>query len=295
MLTLLGDFGRVNALTASPRQIAHNARCVKRFMENQQISCPADISRLAVQHYLTDLLDSGLSPKTVRNYLAAVSLFCTYLVDDRSLLAVNPCFRLPCRKAEKLPPLFLTAGECERALAIARANGFYTEVCLALNTGLRLGELRMLKWEDIDWAGRMLLVRRSKSKRPRKVPLNRKALVALRYQRFRFGRWPYVFPGGNLNPTVNYRHWARRGPRKYEWWTTKALKPLRAEISTFSQMAPGSVGRGFHAFRHTFATRCVAAKIPISQVSTWLGHASVKTTEIYAHMGEGYSEDIEKI
>lgn len=295
MLSLLRDFERLNALSASTQQVAHNARCVRRFMDKQQISCPQDISRLAVQQYLASLLQSGLKPKTVRNHQVALSRFCKFLVEDQEILQTNPCLHLPCCKLEKHAPLFLDEAECERALAIAKENLIYAEVCLALNTGLRLNELRMLLWLDIDWSGRTLLVRRSKSKRPRKVPLNRKALVALRYQRFRFGWCPHVFPGGHLNPCRNRNRRARRGPRKREWWTTKAMKPLRAKIGTLSQMPKGSVGRGFHAFRHTFATKAVRAGIPISQVSQWLGHAHISTTEIYVHMGEGYDEQIEKI
>ncbi len=295
MLSLLADSTKLNALSASPRQVAHNANCVKRFMEAQGISAPQEISRLAVKQYLTDLLEGGLSPKTIRNHLAAISQFCMYLVDDREILPANPCLRLPCSKIEKLPPLFLDAAECARALKIARDHHIYGEVYLAMNTGLRLAELRNLRWEDIDWSDPAVLVRKSKSKRFRKVPLNHKALVALRYQRFRFGRCPHVFPGGNPNPCCNPRHWARKGPRKMEWWTTKSLKPLRAKIAKFSQMPPGSVGRGWHLFRHTFATKAVRAKVSILQVSKWMGHAHVTTTEIYAHMGSVYTDEIEKI
>lgn len=264
-------------------------------MQTQGISYVQEISRLTIQRHLAGLARSGLSPKTVRNHQAALSRFCTFLVDDVEILPANPCFRLPCPKLDKPPPLFLNDSECEQALEIARANQIYSEVCLALNTGLRLAELRMLRWEDIDWSGRTVLVRKSKSKRPRKVPLNRKSLVALRYQRFRFGWCPFVFPGGHLNPCYRRGHWARNGPRKMEWWTTKALIPLREKIAKFSQMRPGSVGRGWHLFRHTFATKAVRVGVSIYQVSKWLGHAHVTTTEIYAHMGQGYDEQIEKI
>lgn len=39
----------------------------------------------------------------------------------------------------------------------------------------------------------------------------------------------------------------------------------------------------FHELRHTFGTRMAAAGVPIRAVQQWLGHADIKTTQIYAH------------
>jgi len=55
------------------------------------------------------------------------------------------------------------------------------------------------------------------------------------------------------------------------------------------------VGRGWHLFRHTFASRAVQAGVPIYKVAQWLGHKHVATTEIYAHLSPDFDEDIEKV
>ena len=52
-------------------------------------------------------------------------------------------------------------------------------------------------------------------------------------------------------------------------------------------------GMGFHTLRHTFASRLVQAGVSIYKVSQWLGHRSVNTTQIYAHLATGHDSDIE--
>jgi len=294
MEALLAEFAEVNALAAGRHQVTHNVTSLRRFIRCQGIHAPGQITRPAICRHLGELLKLGLSPKTVRNHHGAICLFCRFLMDHGGLSG-NPSTGIQQAKAEKKPPLYLDEAECARALEIAREKGLYAEVALAVNTGMRMNELRLLKWGDVDLDRRVLLVRKSKSKRPRTIPLNRKAIIALRFQRRRTGRFLHVFAGGRGNCAFGRGTWGRNHPRRTNWWATEALTPLRAKIGKFSQMPKGSVGRGWHLLRHTFATRAVRAGIPIYQLSKWLGHAHVTTTEIYAHLGQGYDELIERL
>lgn len=47
----------------------------------------------------------------------------------------------------------------------------------------------------------------------------------------------------------------------------------RAEINTVT----------FHELRHTFGTRMSAAGVPMRTIQHWMGHADIKTTQVYAH------------
>ncbi len=46
----------------------------------------------------------------------------------------------------------------------------------------------------------------------------------------------------------------------------------------------------FHELRHTFGTRMAAAGVPIRTVQHWMGHADIKTTQIYAHYSPTHDE-----
>lgn len=53
---------------------------------------------------------------------------------------------------------------------------------------------------------------------------------------------------------------------------------------------------GFHTWRHTFGVACAAASIPLTTIQHWMGHSSLRTTELYSHFAEQYArEGIEKL
>lgn len=279
------QFGRVAALTGKAKQQRHNKAVVDQFCEAQGISSPSQITTAAIQDYLTALQADGKAPATLRNYKVALSRFCEFL-RPRGALNHNPTRGVKCPKIEKSLPVYLSPQETEEALLLAREHGIYGEVAVAIYTGLRCSELRSLEWSHIDYKARTLLVPKSKSRRPRTVPLSKQAIAALREQEALTGGGKYVFPGGD--------HADAEG-RRQRWWWEDAIKPLQASMAAFKQRDKGQVGRGWHLLRHTFASRLVQAGVSIYKVSEWLGHSDVKTTQMYSHLQPGYDPEIEKL
>jgi integrase len=137
-------------------------------------------------------------------------------------------------------------------------------VLLALNTGLRRGELFSLKWSDVDLDAQMLTVRAAsaKSGQTRRVPLNDEAQSVLTaWKERQESTTGYVFPGeGGSRLTNITKSWA--GVVKL------------AKLNEFN----------FHDLRHTFASRLVQGGIDLNTVRTLLGHSEIATTLIYAHL-----------
>jgi integrase len=168
----------------------------------------------------------------------------------------------------------------EQANAWRRARGYKewpTEnpdhltpiVLLALNTGLRKGEIFNLTWADVDWTLAQLTVRGesderlegSKSRQTRYVPLNREALDTLKAWRAASAEDGYVFPGDDGERLIDI---------KKAW-----LPVLRAAtITNFT----------FHDLRHTFASKLVMAGVDLNTVRELLGHSDIKMTLRYAHL-----------
>jgi integrase len=140
-------------------------------------------------------------------------------------------------------------------------------------TGLRMGELRALRWREVDFPGAVLRVRTSfsagmlttpKSGKVRSVPLAPDVAVVL--ARLGEGRdWTgdddLVFPGlaGEYLDDSALR-------RRYNAALARAgLRQLR-----------------FHDLRHTFGTRMIG-KADIRRVQEWMGHADIQTTMKYLH------------
>jgi integrase len=145
-----------------------------------------------------------------------------------------------------------------------------TIVLLALNTGLRKGEIFRLRWTDVDLMQAQLCVRgegdtrddSSKTMQTRYVPLNAEALRVLRAWRTGTTGDGYVFPGRASGEPLDD--------------VKKAWLPVvkAAKLANFT----------FHDLRHTFASNLVMAGEHLNTVRELLGHSDIKMTMRYAHL-----------
>ena len=104
--------------------------------------------------------EEGLSPKTLRNYHMALHKCLQQAVKER-LLIYNPCDAVTLPSGEK-PEGVVFTNDQQRALVQASYRHRYgVFIRLDLCTGLRMGELLALKWEDIDFSTAQLHVRRT--------------------------------------------------------------------------------------------------------------------------------------
>lgn len=136
-------------------------------------------------------------------------------------------------------------------------------VTLAINTGLRRGELFSLEWRDVNLEQSMLTVRSAvaKSGATRHVPLNQNAVEALSCWKAQGPAQGYVFPGKDGSRLDNI---------KTSW--TALLKA--ANIDNFR----------FHDLRHCFASKLVMGGVDLYVVKDLLGHSTIALTERYAHL-----------
>ena len=104
--------------------------------------------------------EEGLSPKTLRNYHMALHK-CLQQAVKEHLLVYNPCDAVTLPGGEK-PEISVFTNDQQRALVQASYRHRYgVFIRLDLCTGLRMGELLALKWEDIDFSTAQLHVRRT--------------------------------------------------------------------------------------------------------------------------------------
>ena len=189
------------------------------------------------------------------------------------VLAVDP----PRVEPKEVEPL--TVGEARALLGVVKGDQMAVFYLLAMCTGLRLGELLGLDWDDIDLDQAMLVVRRQVQRnkggglaaRTTKTPgskaavaLPRIAADALREHRRATARLSgYVFlsaAGRPLDPSNVRRHLRRA-------MTDAGLTP-----------------RSPHALRHSTATFLQAAKVPPRVAQAVLRHANIRTTlGVYTH------------
>ena len=229
-----------------------------------------EITAWSVEKWRSSRLKSGIQPSTVNRDVTALRAALSKAV-EWGLISENPLKGLKNAKVDKSPRIRFLDGREEAALREAlasesanRSDHLKPLVILALNTGLRRGELFALTWDDVDFdiANITVVGRHSKSGDSRHIPLNEEAIATLKEWRLQSGsREGLVFPGRGGRPFSTV---------KYAW--ANALN--RAGIKNFR----------WHDLRHTFASNLVMKGVDLNTVRELMGHADIKTTLIYAHL-----------
>jgi integrase len=136
-------------------------------------------------------------------------------------------------------------------------------VLLALNTGMRKGELLPLEWNHINFDNKILTVdfQNAKSGNTRHLPLNTQAFNTLQGWQQKTNGIGFVFKDKNNAPLKDFPH----------IWGALLNE---AKITNFR----------FHDLRHHFASKLVMASVDLNTVRELLGHSDLKMTLRYAHL-----------
>ncbi len=172
---------------------------------------------------------------------------------------------------------------------------------MALNTGMRRGEILGLQWEkNIDLKNCLILLDKTKNGERREIPIN----TTLRGVSQGIGRRldiPYVFfnpeTGKPFKDIKRSFHTALKNAEiekctKCDYQrakdknnrTIQRCPPCNSEIATFKSIKDFH----FHDLRHTFASHLVMAGVDITTVSKLLGHKSLSMTLRYSHLSQGH-------
>lgn len=191
-------------------------------------------------------------PASVNRELECIRRMLAYAVEC-GYLAENPARFVRKLRQDNQRSRYLSHEEENRLVTILGQNpGYlYSLVVLAIETGMRKGEMLALTWEHVDLEKHTIYVQKSKSGKPRVVPLSHRAAIALHLLKKTSG--PVFGP-------ISF---------KRAWGT--ALR--RAGIS----------GLRFHDLRHTAASRWAERGADVYTIAALLGHYCIQTTMRYTH------------
>jgi integrase len=177
----------------------------------------------------------------------------------------------PYRGADAARVRYLQVDECRRLLNACPAD-FRTLVRGALATGCRYGELGRLEVGDFNPDSGTLLVRQSKSGKPRHVVLDDEAVTF--FESITAGR-------------LGYERIFRRAAGG-AWGKSHQARPLLAACHA-AGVEPAA---NFHCLRHTWASHRVMRGAPLMVVAQVLGHADTRMVEKhYGHLAPSYVRD----
>jgi integrase len=198
-----------------------------------------------------------LSPASVNRELTTLSKIFTLALQDE-LVDRNPCSMVEKLKESKPRDRLLSKEEEKRFWNEVNKDKQLTQiVLLAINTGLRKGQILAIKVSDIDFEKGRLNVIASKGRDERQIPLNQKALDVLKEASK--DKTDFIFNGSKTK--------RRLGDFKKKWY--KCLK--EAKLSDFR----------FHDLRHIFASNLMRSNVHPVIVKDLLGHGEIKMSERY--------------
>jgi len=224
-----------------------------------------------VQHFLS-LTANDSTRSAATSYVRAFLRFLHWSgLNDQNLARFVP--RTPCWRLAHLPPR-LAWEDIQRAIDaidVTTASGMRDRALMLVlaTTGLRNKELRALELQDIRWRTAEVLVRRTKGKRDRVVPLLNEAGAAL--ANYILHARPKV---GSPRVFLSYAPPAR--PFKFP---ASISRIVRSRLEQSGIELPSAAGA--HLLRHSLATQLVRRRRPINEVADLLGHRSIDTTAIY--------------
>lgn len=251
-----------------------------------------EIRRSHLQALADRLVGEGLSDSKVRNVFVAVRAVYRYAMERDDAIESNPTtgLRLPTGLGRR--DRIATPAEAIELLG-ALPDDLRALYATAFYAGLRRGELRALRWEDVDLAGGVINVRRSwddyegevspkSQKSTRTVPIIgglRDELTALKARTERDGG-DFIF-GARRDAPFTPSHVRRRAEKAWEDANEK-----RAE-EELDPLAP----IGLHECRHTFVSLMHDAGLSLERIGDYVGHSSSYMTDRYRHLLDGHEAE----
>ncbi len=278
----------------------------------------AKIKTVEIQRLYNGITEDGLSPKYLKTLHNTLSNVFKMAVNN-DLIPKNPCTQTIRPAIDSPERRVLTASEQSRLLLFIRQEKYKDvepAITVLLGTGLRVGELLGLKWEDVDLESKektltvnrtLVRVRDKKcfafqtpktASGTRTIPLQESVAKALKRQKVNQAHHKL---SGRWNPPAGFEGLVFAGKKGQPQWRSCIAESLDKIILAMNEEEEERAVRehrtpltmehiNLHACRHSFATRCLEAGIAPKIVQSWLGHSSIEITlDLYSHVNQDVS------
>jgi len=241
------------------RSIVPNLNPLKRFFADKLLT---EITPHLIEQFKVERVKQ-VSPAATNRALTLLKSMFNRAIEWEKFDGLNPVTRVKFFREDNHKLRYLEKEEIKRLIDSCE-DIIRPLVIVAVNTGMRRGELFNLKWQDIDLNKGVIHLLRTKNGDKREIPMNQTVKTAI-IESKKYSISEYVFSTiEGKQFTVIKRPFAR------------SLK--RAGIENFR----------FHDLRHTFASQLAMASVDLNTIRELLGHKSLKMTLRYAHLSSNH-------
>lgn len=241
----------------SPKTIKVYVSNIKYFL----VKVEQPLTKENIDKYILSLIDSKLlKENTINQRINSINFF-TKNVLKRDDLSNKIRFL----KKERHLPNILNLDEVKRILDSIKNIKHKVIFTIIYSSGLRVGEVVVLKPGDIDFSRNLIHIRQGKGKKDRYTLLSNRAKDLLGIYIKKEQLTNYLFPGLRENSHLSIRSVQQIMQRKIK------------ELNIIKQVS-------VHSLRHSFATHLLEQGTDIRYIQELLGHKDIRTTEIYTHV-----------
>lgn len=241
----------------------------------------AKLQPLDVERMVTAMLSDGHSPRKAHTALKVLKVALRQAV-DWNLLRSSPAQRVRSPKQPHQDLQVWSPAEAKAFLAAASGNRLYALYYLALDTGMRRGELLGLHWEDLDLAGSTLRVRRNLVEIGARIVVGEPKTRASRRTVVLSPDTVQVLKDHRLNQELELGSLA---PMVFASRVGTYVQPSNLARSFRALTAKAGLPRiRLHDLRHTAASLAIRNGADLKALSERLGHANPSITlNVYYH------------
>ncbi|MBK7106672.1 MAG: tyrosine-type recombinase/integrase [Ignavibacteriae bacterium] len=205
-----------------------------------------DIGKNDIDKIISSLQAEKKKEQTIITYLKHIKIFFDYCVKNRFIKS-NPVI-IPKAKVDNVVKI-ISDTELEKIFEHFknRNKKHYYLLQLLFNTGLRISELLSVKWDDINYNKKTIIIRNTKGNRDEEIILSETTEKIL-----------------NEIP--------REYDKIFDYKNRQSLKAIRRELTEF--------GYTFHDFRRTYGTKCARILKPF-ELKKVMRHKDIRTTDKY--------------
>lgn len=234
-----------------------------------------------VARFRGKLISKGLGEKRINNILLVLSKALRYALDCELITKVP---KLGLFKVERPEIVAWDFEQYARLLTAAKAEGetWHVAVLLAGEAGLRVGEVKELRWrEDVDMIARTITVNRQVCNDEQTTPKGRTRRVV--------PMTTALYDALKQMETIREGYVVRNvdGTRKPDGETDHAIARICRKA--------GLPVRYWHTLRHSFGTHAALFGVNPWRLQTWLGHKRIDETMLYVHVAEAHRRDLPEL
>ena len=247
-----------------PNTYERNKCLVERLKEYFSGRYLSSITSLMIEEYRTKRIAEKRKPSTVNREVACLKCMFNKAIEWGKAYD-NPARKVKLFRENNCRVRFLETEQIDKLITKCSPR-LRPIVIVALNTGMRRGEILGLKWKDIDVNRKLIYLHDTKNGEKREVPMNdyvTKTLIAV-----------------PKNPNSAYIFCDKKGAPFYNLRKSFSTALLKSDIIDFH----------FHDLRHTFASQLIMSGVDLMTVKDLMGHKSIEMTLRYSHLSPNHKQ-----